>query len=49
MHEWLYRITPRIIETRKPYHDGNMGTQSAGERMAGDGGGLMEEGRWRRG
>ena len=29
-HEWLYRIAPKIIETFKPYHDDNVGTQSAG-------------------
>ena len=29
-HKWLYRIAPRIIETHKPYHDDNVGTQSAG-------------------
>ena len=27
---WLYCIGPRIIETHKPYHDDNVGTQSAG-------------------
>ena len=29
-HEWLYRIAPRITDTYKPYHDDNLGTQSAG-------------------
>ena len=29
-HEWLYRIAPKIIETLKSYHGGNVGTQSAG-------------------
>ena len=27
---WVYRIAPKIIEMLKPYHDDNMGTQSAG-------------------
>ena len=31
-HERLYRIALRIIETHKPYHDDNVGTQSA-ERL----------------
>ena len=29
-YEWLYRIAPRILETHKPYHYVNMGTQLAG-------------------
>ena len=29
-HVWLYRIAPRNMETHKPYHDDNVGTQSAG-------------------
>ena len=29
--EWLYHIAPRIIDAHKPYHDDNLGTQSAGE------------------
>ena len=28
-HEWFYRIAPKIIETHKPSHDDNVGTQSA--------------------
>ena len=28
-HEWLYGIAPKIIETLKPYHDDNVGTQLA--------------------
>ena len=26
-HEWLYYIAPKIIDTLKPYHDNNVGTQ----------------------
>ena len=29
-HEWLYRIAPRITDIHKPYHNDNVGTQSAG-------------------
>ena len=28
-YQWLYRIAPKIIEMLKPYHDDNVGTQSA--------------------
>ena len=28
--EWLYRIARKIIERHKPYHNDNVGTQSAG-------------------
>ena len=30
-HQWLYRIAPSINQTHKPYHDDNVGTQSAGK------------------
>ena len=29
-HEWLYRIARKIIQPLKPYHNYNVGTQSAG-------------------
>ena len=31
--EWLYRIAPKNTKTHKPYHDDNVGTQSAGTFM----------------
>ena len=34
-HEWIYRIAPMIIETHKPYHDENVGTQLAGRATVG--------------
>ena len=33
-HEWFYRLAPKIIETIKPYHDDNVGTQSAEDSAA---------------
>ena len=32
-YEWVYRIAPKIIETLKPYHDDNLGTQLAGAEI----------------
>ena len=34
-YERLYRITPRITDTQKLYHDDNVETQSAGLRISG--------------